>query len=69
MKIVILDNYDSFTYNLYQLVGELVGPPEVYRNDEISVEKLASLEPDRIIVSPGPGDAGEIGRAHDSSHT
>ncbi len=68
MKIVILDNYDSFTYNLYQLVGELVGPPEVYRNDEISVEKLASLEPDRIIVSPGPGDAGDaayFGICHD----
>jgi len=68
MKIVILDNYDSFTYNLYQLVGELVGPPEVYRNDKISVEKLTSLEPDRIIVSPGPGDAGDsayFGICHD----
>ena len=68
MKIVILDNYDSFTYNLYQLVGELAGPPEVFRNDEISVEKLASLDPDRVIVSPGPGDVGNpdyFGVCHD----
>ncbi len=55
MKTVILDNYDSFTFNLYQYVGEADERPLVYRNDKISFDELASLEPDRIIVSPGPG--------------
>jgi anthranilate synthase/aminodeoxychorismate synthase-like glutamine amidotransferase len=55
MKTVILDNYDSFTFNLYQYVGEADERPLVYRNDKISFDELTSLEPDRIIVSPGPG--------------
>ena len=55
MKIVILDNYDSFTYNLYQYVGELNGKPLVYRNDQLSFNQLRDLNPDRIIISPGPG--------------
>ncbi|MDH3716530.1 MAG: aminodeoxychorismate/anthranilate synthase component II [Planctomycetota bacterium] len=56
MKTVILDNYDSFTFNLYQYVGELDAAPLVFRNDAISVQRLADLAPDRIILSPGPGD-------------
>jgi len=56
MKTVILDNYDSFTFNLYQYVGEIEGRPLVFRNDKISFTKLARLSPDRIIVSPGPGN-------------
>ncbi|MEK6248922.1 MAG: aminodeoxychorismate/anthranilate synthase component II [Planctomycetales bacterium] len=59
MKIVILDNYDSFTYNLYQYVGELSGPPQVFRNDQITIDQLKEIGPDRLIVSPGPGDAGD----------
>ncbi len=55
MNIVILDNYDSFTYNLYQYLGELSGRPVVYRNDEISLAELERLKPDRIVISPGPG--------------
>jgi anthranilate synthase component 2 len=55
MKTVILDNYDSFTFNLYQYIGELDERPLVFRNDEISFSKLARLEPERVIVSPGPG--------------
>jgi len=55
VKIVILDNYDSFTYNLYQYVGELNGKPLVYRNDQLSFNQLRDLNPDRIIISPGPG--------------
>jgi anthranilate synthase component 2 len=55
MKTVILDNYDSFTFNLYQYIGELDERPLVFRNDEITLEELAALGPQRIIVSPGPG--------------
>lgn len=55
MKIVILDNYDSFTYNLYQYVAELNGRPLVYRNDQLTFNQLRDLNPDRIIISPGPG--------------
>jgi len=55
MNVVILDNYDSFTYNLYQYLGELSGRPVVYRNDEISLAELERLHPDKIVISPGPG--------------
>ncbi len=54
--ILILDNYDSFTYNLYQLVGNLEKDIVVKRNDEISVEEIEQLQPDSIIISPGPGN-------------
>ncbi|MEM1607211.1 MAG: aminodeoxychorismate/anthranilate synthase component II [Candidatus Bathyarchaeia archaeon] len=55
MKILIIDNYDSFVYNLVQYVGELGGEPIVYRNDKITLKKAAEIDPDRIIISPGPG--------------
>ncbi|MEM2054123.1 MAG: aminodeoxychorismate/anthranilate synthase component II, partial [Nitrososphaerota archaeon] len=55
MRVLIIDNYDSFVYNLVQYVGELGGRPLVYRNDEITLERAKMLEPDRIILSPGPG--------------
>lgn len=55
MRVLIVDNYDSFVYNLVQYVGELRGKPFVYRNDEITLERIKKLEPDRIIISPGPG--------------
>jgi anthranilate synthase component 2 len=54
--ILIIDNYDSFTYNLYQLIGELDPDIIVKRNDEISVDEIKQLKPDRIIISPGPGN-------------
>lgn len=56
MKILIIDNYDSFVYNLYQYVGELGGRPIVRRNDEISLKQVEELKPERIIISPGPGN-------------
>lgn len=61
--ILLIDNYDSFSYNLYQLIGEIQADIRVIRNDEMTVEEIKGLEPDRIILSPGPGrpeDAGII---------
>ncbi len=54
--ILIIDNYDSFTYNLYQLVGEFETDIKVFRNDEITVEEIKQLQPSKIIISPGPGN-------------
>jgi len=56
VKTVILDNYDSFTFNLYQLLGELDERPLVFRNDQVSLTDLVRLQPDRIVISPGPGN-------------
>lgn len=59
--ILIIDNYDSFTYNLVQYFGELKAHPLVKRNDQITLEEIEALKPDRIVISPGPGtplDAG-----------
>ena len=61
--ILLIDNYDSFSYNLYQLVGELEPDIRVVRNDELTVDEVLKLKPDGIIISPGPGrpeDAGII---------
>jgi len=55
MKVLIIDNYDSFVYNLSQYVGSLKVKPLVYRNDEITLKEAKSLKPDKIIISPGPG--------------
>ncbi len=54
--MLVIDNYDSFVYNLVQYIGELGGDPVVYRNDEISLSQAQRLRPDRIVISPGPGD-------------
>jgi anthranilate synthase/aminodeoxychorismate synthase-like glutamine amidotransferase len=53
--ILMIDNYDSFTYNLVQYLGELGGELEVYRNDRIAVDQVANLAPSHIVISPGPG--------------
>lgn len=53
--ILLIDNYDSFSYNLYQMVGELEPDIRVIRNDEMTVDEIRALAPDRIILSPGPG--------------
>ena len=56
MKVLIIDNYDSFVYNLAQYVGELGAHPQVFRNDKLTLKQAQALEPDRIIISPGPGN-------------
>jgi len=61
--ILLIDNYDSFSYNLYQLIGEIEPDIKVIRNDEMTVDEIRDLKPERIILSPGPGrpeDAGVI---------
>ncbi|MDE1853155.1 MAG: aminodeoxychorismate/anthranilate synthase component II [Thaumarchaeota archaeon] len=55
MKVLILDNYDSFVYNLAQYVGALGAEPIVVRNDQITLEQVEELSPERIVISPGPG--------------
>jgi len=59
--ILLIDNYDSFTFNLAQYLGELGAPPVVKRNDEITVEDVESMRPERIVISPGPGRPEDAG--------
>lgn len=55
MKILVIDNYDSFVYNIVQLLGELGAEPIVVRNDQITLEQIREMDPDGIVISPGPG--------------
>ncbi|MEM1885628.1 MAG: aminodeoxychorismate/anthranilate synthase component II [Candidatus Jordarchaeales archaeon] len=55
LKVLVVDNYDSFVYNLVQYVGELGGKPLVFRNDQLTLKRVLRLRPDRVILSPGPG--------------
>jgi len=59
--ILVLDNYDSFTYNLVQYIGEIDPDVEVVRNDKLSVDDIRSMRPDRIVISPGPGRPEDAG--------
>ena len=59
--ILLIDNYDSFSYNLYQLVGSIQPDVKVVRNDELTVPEIGALAPDRIILSPGPGRPEDAG--------
>jgi anthranilate synthase/aminodeoxychorismate synthase-like glutamine amidotransferase len=61
MKLLLLDNYDSFTYNLAQYLGELGHAPVVKRNDEVTLGDVEALAPDRIVISPGPGRPEDAG--------
>jgi anthranilate synthase component 2 len=55
MKVLVIDNYDSFVYNLVQYIGELGAEVIVYRNDQVNLDQVKKLKPDRIVISPGPG--------------
>jgi len=59
--ILVIDNYDSFTYNLVQYLGELGATLQVARNDALDVDAVARLAPERIVISPGPGNPGQAG--------
>jgi anthranilate synthase/aminodeoxychorismate synthase-like glutamine amidotransferase len=67
--ILVIDNYDSFTYNLVQYFGELGADPIVRRNDEITPDEVVSLSPDRICISPGPCTPREAGISCEVIHT
>jgi anthranilate synthase/aminodeoxychorismate synthase-like glutamine amidotransferase len=60
-SVLLVDNYDSFTYNLYQYLGELGAEVRVVRNDELSADAAIALSPDRIVISPGPGTPDQAG--------
>jgi anthranilate synthase component 2 len=60
-SVLLVDNYDSFTYNLYQYLGELGAEVRVVRNDELSAEAAIALSPERIVISPGPGTPDQAG--------
>jgi anthranilate synthase/aminodeoxychorismate synthase-like glutamine amidotransferase len=59
--ILVIDNYDSFTYNLVQYLGEMGLDVQVYRNDQITIEEIAALKPEKIVISPGPGTPDNAG--------
>ena len=61
MKVLVIDNYDSFTYNLVQYLGELGCEVETHRNDALSLADIGNKNPDRIVISPGPGLPGNAG--------
>ena len=61
IKLLMVDNYDSFTFNIVQYFGELGAEVEVSRNDEITLEGIAARQPDRLVISPGPCSPAEAG--------
>jgi anthranilate synthase component 2 len=60
VKVLVIDNYDSFVYNLVQYIGELGAETIVYRNDQANLKLLTELKPDRIVISPGPGTPEDV---------
>jgi len=65
MSILVIDNYDSFTFNLVQYLGELGETPLIYRNDQISIDEIRQLSPARILISPGPCTPNDAGISMD----
>jgi len=67
--ILVIDNYDSFTYNLVQYLGELGAELRVYRNDKITLEEIRKMAPAKILISPGPGEPKDAGISEDVIRT
>jgi anthranilate synthase/aminodeoxychorismate synthase-like glutamine amidotransferase len=65
VMVLVIDNYDSFTYNLVQYLGELNVKMEIHRNDQISLDRIRELKPERILISPGPCSPRESGLSND----
>ena len=63
--MLVIDNYDSFTYNLVQYLGEMSVPMEVHRNDQITLDEISAKNPERILISPGPCSPKEAGLSND----
>ncbi|HET6833542.1 MAG TPA: aminodeoxychorismate/anthranilate synthase component II [Acidimicrobiales bacterium] len=64
-RVLVVDNYDSFVYNLVQYLGELGAEPVVHRHDELSLAEIEALEPDAVLISPGPGRPEDAGLSND----
>jgi anthranilate synthase component 2 len=64
-RVLVIDNYDSFVYNLVQYLGELGAEPLVHRHDELTMEQIEALEPDAVLISPGPGTPDDAGVSND----
>ena len=64
-RVLVIDNYDSFVYNLVQYLGELGARPEVHRHDEVTVDDVAAAQPDAVLISPGPGRPEDAGVSND----
>ena len=67
--ILLIDNYDSFTYNLYHYLGELGADIRVFRNDKITLDEIAALRPEKIVISPGPCTPREAGVSCEDDRT
>ena len=65
---ILIDNYDSFSYNLYQLVGAINPDIKVIRNDEFTCEEIEAMNPDHIIISPGPGRPSDAGMCEEARY-
>jgi anthranilate synthase component II len=65
MRVLVVDNYDSFVYNLVQYLGELGAEPVVVRHDERTIDELVALEPDAVLISPGPGRPEDAGLSNE----
>ena len=69
VRVLVIDNYDSFVYNLVQYLGELGAEPIVHRHDAVGIDELRALEPDAVLVSPGPGRPEDAGVSNDAIRT
>ena len=68
-RVLVIDNYDSFVYNLVQYLGELGAEPLVYRHDELTIDEITALAPDAVLISPGPGAPDDAGVSNDVIRT